>query len=438
MNDGTFYISGSGRDAIIYLYSRLFSGIGVNSTPDESKSIHMVTLNYKDGSTDDVQAVDVKHGKTIALPKAPTWQGAPDGKYIHRFVRWTCNGVEFNLDSPVNEDGLVLDAEWIKVPIAGITVKGSEVEYDGELHQVTSEVANNASVEIYFSTAEALTADNYTTVGELDVPGSIKPTQGAINVHWFAVSPDDSCVPMTSDGQSYGTVKLNVKKKTNTLTKTPQAKSTTFTGGAVQLISAGAISSEMGTVKYALGTNATTPPQSGWSTTIPTASSPGTYYVWYMVKGQGVYADVAPKCLTVTIAAPAAQASVAAPAPAVVSTPPAAPAAATESITIPKVPASVKAKAAKKGKVTVSWKKIKKSKKTKALLAQVKGIEVQISTDPTFTTDVQTKNLGKKKTKVTIKGLQKKTVYYVRVRYTDGAGGVSNWSATKKVKTKKK
>ena len=111
-----------------------------------------------------------------------------------------------------------------------------------------------------------------------------------------------------------------------------------------------------------------------------------------------------------------------------------APAPSGPTITIPKVPASVKAKA-KKSKVTVSWNKIKKTKKTKALLAQIKGIELQYSTDPTFAENVTTKTLGKKKTKVTLK-LQKKTVYYIRVRYTDGAGGVSNWSKVKKVKTK--
>ena len=123
------------------------------------------------------------------------------------------------------------------------------------------------------------------------------------------------------------------------------------------------------------------------------------------------------------------------PAPTVVSTP-TTPSTPTESITISKTPASVKAKAAKKGKVTVSWKKIKKTKKTKALLAQIKSIEVQYSTDPGFTTDVVTKPVSKNKTKVTLK-LQKNTTYYVRVRYTDGAGGVSAWSATKRVKTKK-
>ena len=118
-----------------------------------------------------------------------------------------------------------------------------------------------------------------------------------------------------------------------------------------------------------------------------------------------------------------------APAPAVAP----APAPAQDNITIQKVPASVKAKA-KKNKVTVSWKKIRKTKKTKGLLAQIKGIEVQYSTDPGFASDVNTKAVGKKKTKAVLK-LRKKTTYYVRVRYV-GADGVSNWSKVKRVKTK--
>ena len=107
-----------------------------------------------------------------------------------------------------------------------------------------------------------------------------------------------------------------------------------------------------------------------------------------------------------------------------------------EKITVMKAPSSVKAKA-NKNKVTVSWKKIKKTKKTKALLKQIKGIEVQISTDPNFATDVSTRNLGKNKTKAIFRGLQKNTDYYVRVRYTDSASGVSKWSKVKRVRTKK-
>lgn len=104
-----------------------------------------------------------------------------------------------------------------------------------------------------------------------------------------------------------------------------------------------------------------------------------------------------------------------------------------EPITIEKTPASVKAKV-KKNKVTVTWKKIKKTRKTKKLLGKIKSIQVQYSTDPSFKKNVINKKLGKKKTKVVLK-LQKKKTYYVRVRYV-GTNGVSRWSKVKKVQTK--
>ena len=91
--------------------------------------------------------------------------------------------------------------------------------------------------------------------------------------------------------------------------------------------------------------------------------------------------------------------------------------------TIQKTPASVKAKAKKKGKATVSWKKIKNTKKNRKLLKQIKSIEVQYSTDPTFIENRVVKKVGKKNT------------YYVRVRYI-GNGGASYWSKTKRVKTR--
>ena len=59
----------------------------------------------------------------------------------------------------------------------------------------------------------------------------------------------------------------------------------------------------------------------------------------------------------------------------------------------------------------------------------------QYSTDKAFITNVKTKTVGKKKTKVTLK-LRKKTTYYIRVRYK-AADGFSKWSKVKKVKTKK-
>lgn len=106
-----------------------------------------------------------------------------------------------------------------------------------------------------------------------------------------------------------------------------------------------------------------------------------------------------------------------------------------EQITISKKP-SIKKPAAAKGKITVKWKHFKHtSKKTKPIWKKIKKVQVQCATDKGFKNIVKTATVGKSKTKATIKGLSKKTVYYVRVRYYDGTG-YSKWSGVKKVKTK--
>ena len=103
-------------------------------------------------------------------------------------------------------------------------------------------------------------------------------------------------------------------------------------------------------------------------------------------------------------------------------------------VNITKVPAAVKVKPAKRGKISVSWKKLKKTKKTKALLGKIKSVQIQYSTDPGFQQDVHSKTIRKNKTKADLK-LQKNTIYFVRVRYV-GSTGVSNWSATRRVRAR--
>ena len=100
---------------------------------------------------------------------------------------------------------------------------------------------------------------------------------------------------------------------------------------------------------------------------------------------------------------------------------------------IGKAPASVKVKVGK-NKVTVSWKKIGNTKKNRKLLAQIKGIQVQYSTDPKFGKNVKSERVDKDQTKVVLK-LKKKTTYYIRVRYV-GKGIVSKWTKAGKVKTR--
>ena len=54
-------------------------------------------------------------------------------------------------------------------------------------------------------------------------------------------------------------------------------------------------------IQYAIGTDATTPPTSGWNTSIPARTDVGTYYVWYKVVADENHTDTDPTPITVTI-----------------------------------------------------------------------------------------------------------------------------------------
>ena len=56
-----------------------------------------------------------------------------------------------------------------------------------------------------------------------------------------------------------------------------------------------------GAMRYALGTDATTAPASGWSASVPTATDVGTYYVWYKVQGDDDHFDSDAAVVTVTV-----------------------------------------------------------------------------------------------------------------------------------------
>ena len=107
----------------------------------------------------------------------------------------------------------------------------------------------------------------------------------------------------------------------------------------------------------------------------------------------------------------------------------------TKKITVSKKP-TINKPAAKARSITVKWKHFKHtSKKTKKIWKGIRKVQVQCSTDVAFKHNVKTSMVAKGKTKAVIKGLHKKTTYYVRVRYFDGTG-YSAWSKVKKIKTK--
>lgn len=79
----------------------------------------------------------------------------------------------------------------------------------------------------------------------------------------------------------------------------PTANDLTYNGGDQSLVSVGtAIGGEL---EYALGTDDTTAPVTGWSGALPQGQNAGTYYIWYKVVGDDNHNDVAPACVAVTI-----------------------------------------------------------------------------------------------------------------------------------------
>ena len=74
----------------------------------------------------------------------------------------------------------------------------------------------------------------------------------------------------------------------------------TYTGEAQELVLAGTV--QGGTMLYALGEDASTPPEDSLFTReIPKGTDAGDYHVWYRVEGDANHNDVPPACLTAVI-----------------------------------------------------------------------------------------------------------------------------------------
>ena len=86
-------------------------------------------------------------------------------------------------------------------------------------------------------------------------------------------------------------IKVTIEKATGQVTA-PTAKNLAYTGSAQTLINAG--SSSTGTIQYKLDNGS-------YSTTLPKATNPGTYKVYYKVVGDSNHKDVAESSINVTI-----------------------------------------------------------------------------------------------------------------------------------------
>ena len=113
---------------------------------------------------------------------------------------------------------------------------------------------------------------------------------GTYTVYYKASAPNHN--------DKFGSFTVTVNKAEATYAS-PTANNLTYNSNPQYLITAGSVAG--GEMRYALGTDASTAPTSGWSTTVPQGTDAGTYYVWYKVVGDRNHDNVAPVCVDVEI-----------------------------------------------------------------------------------------------------------------------------------------
>lgn len=169
-------------------------------------------------------------------------------------------------------------------------------------------IENKITKEVVFGEDEYLKAGKkYTLILHLGL-NSVK-FDAAVSEWTDNSAAADSWLPGNGDSSGSGTTPTTPTKPQAAIATAPTAVTgLTYSGSAQSLVTAG--TSDEGTVQYAIG-NASGP-TGAFSTTVPTATNAGTYYIWYKVVGDADHSDSAPQKLTVTVVKAAATLTLAA------------------------------------------------------------------------------------------------------------------------------
>ena len=175
------------------------------------------------------------------------------------------------------ETTIVVGTKTNQTAPAGLTATkaSSSTATDGKISGVTSAMEYQIDG-----------ASTWTAVGEnkTEITGL---TAGTYKVR-YAETADKNASPETS---------VEVGVKVAPTVTAPTAKTLTYNGQAQELVTAG--STDGGEMQYALGTATEATEQ--YTTSIPTKTDAGTYYIWYKVLGDSNHTGTAPECLTVVI-----------------------------------------------------------------------------------------------------------------------------------------
>ena len=185
-----------------------------------------------------------------------------------------------------NHNDSTPDKVFVKIAIANITPTVSLAGWTyGETANTPSVTGNtdNGTVTYTYKVKDAEDSTYSTTVptdaGDYTVRASIEATNNcnaATATADFAIAKADPAV------------------------EAPTAKTLTYTGSALELVNAG--SATWGTMYYAVTTASTAPTDENlYTTSIPTATDAGTYYVWYKVTGDANHNSTEAVPVTATI-----------------------------------------------------------------------------------------------------------------------------------------
>ena len=183
-------------------------------------------------------------------------------------------------DGTAEKTGTMTITLTIKEMIVG--AENVSVAYDGQPHGITVNVADPVSdYTVKFGTTE----------GTYNLDASPTQTEKGSQTIYYQVTANNY---VTKTGSATVTI-----SEASAVAATVTANNRTYDGTDKPLVNVDDSTLVGGTMQYALGTatEATQP----YTTSIPTATDAGTYYVWYKACGDANHSDSEPDSVTVTI-----------------------------------------------------------------------------------------------------------------------------------------
>lgn len=195
----------------------------------------------------------------------------------------------------ISDDSNVTTTGDIGSYLGGVTISGGTVSVNGNDYGIAAYNTDDGVVTI--SGGEVTATGN-----TMAILGTIKNTIPGTGWTNADGTEGKAAIDVSTEGQDlsdYKKVQFPAAKDPATVTTAPTAKTLTYNGSAQELVSAGIASG--GTMQYVVTTENTAPADNLYTTSIPTATDAGTYYVWYKAVGDDNHYDTDAAVVPVSI-----------------------------------------------------------------------------------------------------------------------------------------